>query len=184
MTPLILTLLFAVIVVFSALVGFCRGFSKTVVRLITLAIAIVATFFVSGAVTNTVAELAIIEGKTLGQFVLGNLNGIEMLDRILASAPLLEEAILVAPSFVIGFVIFPVAFLLLSFVSWILFLILSKPLRRLFFKEKGKVKVRAGKRFTGFLMGAVTGVLIFAMLMAPLYGLLSILPEKSALERS
>ena len=183
MTPLILTLLFAVIVVFSALVGFCRGFSKTVVRLITLAIAIVATFFVSGAVTNTVAELAIIEGKTLGQFVLGNLNGIEMLDRILASAPLLEEAILVAPSFVIGFVIFPVAFLLLSFVSWILFLILSKPLRRLFFKEKGKVKVRAGKRFAGFLMGAVTGVLIFAMLMAPLYGLLSILPEKSALEK-
>lgn len=183
MTPLILTLLFAVIVVFSALVGFCRGFSKTVVRLITLAIAIVATFFVSGAVTNTVAELAIIEGKTLGQFVLGNLNGIEMLDRILASAPLLEEAILVAPSFVIGFVIFPVAFLLLSFVSGILFLILSKPLRRLFFKEKGKVKVRAGKRFTGFLMGAVTGVLIFAMLMAPLYGLLSILPEKSALEK-
>ncbi len=182
MTSLILTLVMAVIVVFSALVGLVRGFSKTVVRLITLALAIVATFIVSGIVTDTIAELAIIEGQTLGQFVLGSINGDEMVTRILESAPLLEEAILVAPSFVIGFVVFPVVFLLLSFVSWILFLILSKPLRRLFFKEKGKVKIRAGRRFAGFGMGAVTGLLIFAMLMAPLYGLLSVLPEKSALE--
>ena len=183
MTPLILTLLLAVIVVFSALVGFVRGFSKTVVRLITLALAIVATFFVSIEITNTAAELALIEGQTLGQYVLGLISGDATVTRLLASAPLLEEAILTAPSFVIGFVVFPVAFLLLSFVSWILFLILSKPLRRLFFKEKGKVKVHIGKRFAGFLMGAVTGVLIFAMLMAPIYGLLSVLPEKSALEK-
>lgn len=183
MTPLILTLVLAVIVVFSALVGLVRGFSKTVVRLITLALAIVATFIVSGIVTDTIAELAIIEGQTIGQFILGSINGDETVARLLASAPLLEEAILVAPSFAIGFVVFPVVFLLLSFVSWILFLILSKPLRRLFFKEKGKVKVSAGRRFAGFGMGAVTGLLIFAMLMAPLYGLLSVLPEKSALEK-
>ena len=182
MTPLILSLVFVVIVAFSALVGFARGFSKTVVRLITLAIAIVATFILSGVITNVIAEKVMIEGLTLGELVLSSIKGEEMIDGILASAPLLEEAILVAPEFVIGFVVFPVAFLLLSFISWILFLILSRPLRRLFFKEKGKVKVRAGKRFAGFGMGIVTGALIFAMLMAPLYGLLSVLPEKSALE--
>ena len=183
MTSLILTLLMAVIVVFSALVGLVRGFSKTVVRLITLALAIVATFIVSGIVTDTIAEMAIIEGQTIGQFILESINGDEMVTRILEAAPLLEEAILVAPSFLIGFVVFPVVFILLSFISWILFLFLSKPLRRLFFKEKGKVKIRAGRRFAGMAMGAVTGLLIFAMLMTPLYGLLSILPERSALEK-
>ena len=183
MTPLILSLVFAVIVAFSALVGFKRGFSKTVVRLITLALAIVATFILSGVITNIIAEEVIIEGKTIGEMLLSSVQGNEMLDGILASAPLLEEAILTAPEFVIGFVVFPVAFFLLSFVSWILFLILSRPLRRLFFKEKGKVKVRIGKRFAGFGMGAITGALIFAMFMAPLYGLLSVLPEKSALEK-
>jgi len=183
MTPLILSLLFVVIVAFSALVGFARGFSKTIVRLITLVLAIAATFILSGTITTTIAESVKIQGLTLGELILSNIQGDEMIDGILASAPLLEEAILTAPEFVIGFVIFPVAFLLLSFVSWILFLILSKPLRRLFFKEKGKVKVRAGKRFAGFGVGIVTGALIFAMLMAPLFGLLSVLPEKSALEK-
>jgi len=183
MTSLALTLLFVVIVVFSALVGFVRGFSKTVIRLITFALAVVATFFVSGAITNTIAEMAIIEGKTVGQFVLESLSQEEMMARILASAPLLEEAILTAPSFLIGFVAFPVCFILLSFVSWILFLILSRPLRKLFFGEGKKAKVGIAKRFAGFGVGAVTGVLVFAMLMAPVYGLISVLPEKSALEK-
>jgi len=147
MTSLALTLLFVVIVVFSALVGFVRGFSKTVIRLITFALAVVATFFVSGAITNTIAEMAIIEGKTVGQFVLESLSQEEMMARILASAPLLEEAILTAPSFLIGFVAFPVCFILLSFVSWILFLILSRPLRKLFFGEGKKAKVGIAKRF-------------------------------------
>lgn len=182
MASLALTLLFVVLVVFSALVGFVRGFSKTVIRLITFALAVVATFFVSGAVTNTIAEMAIIEGKTVGQFILESVGQEEMFARILASAPLLEEAILTAPSFLIGFVAFPVCFLLLSFVSWILFLFLSRPLRKLFFGEGKKARVGMSKRFAGFGVGAVTGVLVFAMLMAPVYGLLSVLPEKSALE--
>ena len=185
MTALILSLVFVAIVAFSALVGFARGLNKTVIRLITLALAIAATFVLSGVITNTIAESIKIEGLTLGELILSNIQGTEMIDGIIASAPLLEEAILTAPEFVIGFVIFPVAFLLLSFVSWILFLIFSKPLRRLIFKEntKEKVKVGIGKRFAGFGIGIVTGALIFAMLMAPLFGLISVLPEKSALEQ-
>ncbi len=185
MTSLILSLLFVVIVVFSALVGFARGLNKTVIRLITFALAVAATFFVSGAITNLIADLALIEGKTLGQFVLGNLNQMEMLARIFASAPLLEEAVLTVPSFAIGLVLFPVVFVLLNFISWILFLVLSKPLRKLIFREdvKAKKKIGAGKRFAGFGVGVVTGALVFAMLMAPLFGFLSVLPERSALEK-
>ena len=89
MTPLILSLVFVVIVAFSALVGFARGFSKTVVRLITLAIAIVATFILSGVITNVIAEKVMIEGLTLGELVLSSIKGEEMIDGILASAPLL-----------------------------------------------------------------------------------------------
>ena len=183
MTSLILSLLFVVIVAFSALVGFARGLSKTVIRLITFALAIAATFILSGTITSTIAESVKLEGLTLGETILSNVQGDEMIGGIIESSPLLEEAILTVPEFIIGFLVFPVAFILLSFISWILFLILSKPLRKLFFKEEGKVKVSAGKRFAGFGIGAVTGVLLFAMLMAPLFGIISVLPEKSALEK-
>ena len=44
MTPLILTLLFVLIVAISALVGFVRGLNKSVIRIMTLVLAIILTF--------------------------------------------------------------------------------------------------------------------------------------------
>lgn len=189
MTPLILTLLFVLIVAVSALVGFVRGLNKSVIRIMTLVLAIVLTFVIAAPVANLIAESVQIQGGTLGEFVLSMLQGKnEMLDGILESAPLLEEAILTAPTFIIGFVLFPVAFLLLSFISWIVFLCIQKPLRKLIFKDNGEkhpsAKVRVGKKFAGLGVGVVTGVLIFAMFMAPLFGLISVLPQKSALDHT
>ncbi len=181
MTTLILTLLFVAIVAISALVGFVRGLSKSVIRIMTLILAIVFTFVLSGPLTALVADSIVIQGQTLGEMILESLSSTELMANILEAAPLMREAILVAPAFVIAIVIFPVAFLLLSFVSWIIFLCVQKPLRKLIFRESGK-GVRIGKRLAGLGVGFVTGAIIFGMVMTPVFGLISVLPEQSAME--
>ncbi|MBQ8404840.1 MAG: CvpA family protein, partial [Clostridia bacterium] len=190
MTPLILTLLFVVVVAISALVGFVRGLNKSVIRIMTLVLAIILTFVIAGPVTTLVAESIVIEGQTLGEMILEAASSTEMVAEILEAAPLMQEAILVAPAFVMAIVIFPAAFFLLSFVSWIVFLCVQKPLRKLIFKDsckkedakKAPMGVRIGKKFAGLGIGVVTGALIFGMIMAPVFGLLSVLPEKSAID--
>ena len=192
----ILLCVFLFFVAFSAFVGFVRGMNKSVIRLITLAVAMVLTFFASAIVTNLIAEKLLIEGQTLGQLILNSISSEEMIVGFLESAPLLKEAILVAPAFGIAIVVFPVIFFLLSFISWIVFCCIQKPLRKKMFKEKfAKTRqekkelkkerkpflVRLGKRFAGLGIGAVTGALIFGMIIAPVLGLISVLPENSAL---
>ena len=196
MVSLVLLCVFLFFVAFSAFVGFVRGMNKSVIRLITLAFAMVLTFFASALTTNLIAKNLLIEGQTLGELVLGMISSEEMIVSFLEAAPLLKEAILVAPAFAIAIVIFPVMFLILSFISWIVFCCIQKSLRRKMFKEqfpknrqeKKEMKknrkpflVRLGKRFAGFGIGAVTGALIFGMLFAPLFGIISIVPENNAL---
>ena len=192
----ILLCVFLFFVAISAFVGLVRGMNKSVIRLITLAVAMVLTFFASALVTKLIAEKLLIEGQTLGQLILNSISSEEMIVGFLESAPLLKEAILVAPAFAIAIVVFPVIFFLLSFISWIVFCCIQKPLRKKMFKEKfAKTKeekkqlkkerkpflVRLGKRFAGLGIGAVTGALIFGMIIAPVLGLISVLPENSAL---
>ena len=153
----------------------------------------------SGLVTNLVADKILIEGQTLGELLLDKISSKETIVSFLETAPLLTEAILVAPAFAIAIVVFPVIFSLLNFISWIVFRCVQKPLCKLIFKEtfpktkeekkaqKEQQKndkpflVRVGKRLAGFGIGAVIGALIFGMVLTPVLGVLSVLPENSAL---
>lgn len=190
MVILILTILFAAIVAISALVGLVRGLNKSVIRLMTLVLAVILTFIIAGPVTANAVASFHIDGQTLGEILLESLRSTEMVGDILDAAPLMQEAILVMPAFVIAIVVFPVVFFLLSFVSWIVFLCVQKPLRRLIFKDSGHKQdaaaqpmgVRVGKRFAGLGVGIVTGALIFAMIVAPVFGLLSMLPSAEAMQ--
>ena len=197
MVALVLLCVFLLFVVFSAFVGLIRGMNKALIRLITLACAMVLTFFASALTTHLIAEKVLIEGQTLGTYLLEMLESSdEMVADFLAAAPLLKEAILVAPAFAIAIVVFPVVFFLLSFISWIVFRCIQKPLRKRMFneqfpktkEEKKEMKknrkpflVRMGKRFAGMGIGAVTGALIFGMLFAPIFGLISVLPDNDSL---
>ncbi len=198
MTSLVLLILFAVAVVIGALYGFGRGMNKSIVRLITLVIAAIATFIVAGPLTNYLAEIIVIDGKTLGEMVLESISSDETVAGILDAAPLMKEALLVAPAFVMSIVVFPVVFWLLKLVTWFIFCFIQKPLRKLIFRErfltrkekKAKVKlpkapfgIRVLKKFAGLGVGAVTGALIFGMLMTPFFGLVSVLPEQSAVDQ-
>lgn len=185
MAALILTLLFVAVVVINALFGLIRGLNKSVIRIMTLVLAVILTFVIAGPVSKLIASKVIINGESLGQLLLSSISGSEMIDIILDSTPLLKEAILVIPAFGIALVVFPVMFFLLKFITWIVFLCVQKPLRKLIFKDncdKQEAKaqptgIKVAKRFGGMGVGIVTGMLIFGMIMTPILGLFSILPS-------
>ncbi|MBR5187279.1 MAG: hypothetical protein IKW18_02300 [Clostridia bacterium] len=135
MTQLILAVLFFLIVTISALVGLIRGMNKTIIRLITFAGAMILSFCISAPLTRLLANKILLEGQTLGEILLESVRSEEMIAGILDEAPLLEEAILVSPAFVMAILVFPIVFFLCSFISWIVFLCVKKPLSRVMFKE-------------------------------------------------
>lgn len=192
MVTLGVTILFAVIVAISAIVGLIRGLHKSVIRLMLLVLAVILTFVIAGPVTTALAQNIMLEGQTLGEIILESISGSDMMSGLFATVPLMQEAIRVIPAFVLGIVVFPVVFLLLRFVSWIVFLFVQKPLRKLIFKEgrnqeegtPAPAGMGAGKRFAGMGVGVVAGVLIFGIITMPMLGLFSILPEKSAVDET
>ena len=170
-TSIVLLCLFLLFVVIGALFGFLRGMNRSLIRLGAFFAAAVLTFFVSGLVTNALNEAVVIEGQTLGQMLLDSIMSNEVAARIFNASPLLQEAVLVLPAFAAAIVVFPVVFILLNFISWIVYCVIPKPI----FKRK---------KLAGMGIGAVTGVLIFGMLFAPLFAVLNLLPENSALNEA
>lgn len=184
MFTMIFTILFFVTVLWGAIVGLIRGMEKATVRLITLLLAAVLTFVVAGPVADMIVQNIRLDGATLGETLLESMMGVEMLGRIIEAAPLMQEAILVAPTFVIAIPLLPLVFLVLKFISWILHLIIRKPLCKLFFGANGGKKPGLIKRVAGMGIGVVTGVLIFAVLFASVFGLFSMLPDAEAAEQT
>ena len=192
MGTLVLTCLFAVTVLISAIIGLVRGFNKSVIRIMILAVAAALTFLVAGPITKLIADSITVEGLTLGELLLNHLEGEGTLGAIMESVPVMRDVVLVLPAFAISVVIFPLIFQLLRFISWIVFLFVQKPLRKLIFKDNCNkeeeaakpTRVRVGKRFAGMGVGIVAGVLIFGMLLNPVMGIFSSLPSSGSVSNA
>ena len=178
-----LTALLAVAVAIGAIFGLVRGLNKAVIRILTLILAAVLTFLIAGPVTLRIAEEA-----GLGEMILELLRSEPDVAAFLETAPLLQEVVRVLPAFVLSLVVFPVVFLLLKFLTWILFLIIQKPICKALFSKKeteeGRPASQLGSRLGGLGIGIVTGALIFAMILTPVFGMLSILPAASDMEEA
>ncbi|MBE6974397.1 MAG: hypothetical protein E7436_02780 [Ruminococcaceae bacterium] len=207
MATLILITLFAVTVAVGAIVGLIRGLNKSVIRFMTFAVAVILTFLVAAPITN-----AIIGNLGLEELIFSALEEAESA-ALLDTVPQLAGMLTALPGLVVGIVVFPVVFVMLNFISWIVFLCIQKPLRKAIFKEtfgkkdapaaeavplEGAVEnmdlpavevpapsrgARIGKRFAGMGIGIVTGVLIFAMLLTPTLGVFSMLPKADSTEK-
>lgn len=188
MASLILWALFALAVVINAIFGLVRGLNKSLIRVVMVLTAVLLTFLVAGPITTLIADSVTIEGQTLGQMLLENVNADGSMDAFLGASPLVQELIMVVPALGISLVVFPVMFGFIKFTSWIAFLFVQKPLRKVVFKdERTKAeykelpkKTRVINRFAGLGVGAVTGVIIFGMLFTPLFGVFGMLPSADA----
>lgn len=192
MVTLGFTILFAVFVAISALFGLVRGLNKAVIRLITLVLAVILTFVIAGPITTQIAQSVKIDGLTLGEMIAEALGSTDMFYDIFEAVPLVREVVVEVPAFVISIVVFPVVFLVLKFITWIVFLCVQKPLRKLIFKDSCNKEeaamapkgVRVGKRLGGLGVGIVTGVVIFGMVLTPVFGVLSMFPAQKSVEKA
>lgn len=187
---IVLPALFALTVLISALFGLVRGLNKSVIRMITLVLAAILTFVIAGPITTAILESITIEGQTIAQMIMAAVSQMEM-DAVVESIPMLGQAILAVPAFVLSILVFPVVFHVLKFITWIVFLFVQKPLRKLIFKDscdkeverQKPMGIRVAKRFGGLGVGIVTGVLIFAMVLTPVLGLFSTLPASASVDQ-
>jgi len=190
MDLIVLLALFVPIILINAIVGLVRGLNKSVVRLMFIVAAALLTYLIAGPIATAVANSITMEGKNLGELILAGINADGSMDAIFAAAPLLLELVMVLPAFVIGIVIFPVVFYTLKVITWIVFLFVQKPLRKLIFKdscdkeeykEQPKNK-RLINRFSGLGVGIVTGMIIFGMLLTPFLGVFGMLPDTDSMD--
>ena len=183
MAPLILTILLVLMVAVCALIGFLRGFNKSIVRMITLVIAVILAFAVAIPITNILAENITVGGKDLDDLLVDWAMNVELLAEIVEYSPLFEKAVRVFPAFIIGILVLPVLFAAFGFVTFFLYNKVVAPLLKLLFKNHGE-HISMGRKFAGLGIGAVSGLLIFGIVMTPLFGFLSVLPDRSALDET
>ena len=195
MAVLILLTIFFLIVSFGAIMGAVRGLNKALIRLVTMIPAVVMTVMLSGPITTAIAGNNGL-GGALVNTVMEAAKGTDFVE-ILNQAPVLVDAIVALFSLLLSLIITPLLFLGFNFITWIIYLVVQKPLRRLIFKEKigdeaeteqvaqtpaPSTGVRAGKRFAGLGIGVVSGILSFGVFLAPVFGFFSLLPSSDTVE--
>lgn len=165
-----LTILFVLAIVIGAVFGLVRGLRKSTVRLMFLVPAALISFLVA-------KPLAVLldGGLPLGELLTDSLKSSQMF----AQSALLQDAAETLPVFLLAVVTLPVVFLLLEFITWIVFLFVGKKLVTLIFKD-GTALERPG----GAGVGVVSGVLCFAVTMAPFLALLDTLPAQETVDRA
>ncbi len=158
MIPTLLLAMIAVLTVFGVLLGLMRGLRKSVMRVITIAAALVLALIISGSLTPMVSEyvLPLIDEEFL-----------EILDSLPSVLP-----------FVLGLVrplAFVIVFFALTIVLWFVYFFLSivlSPKARA--DENGKKIPPKKRRLFGALVGGAQGFLVAAVLLTPLLGYFSL----------
>ena len=157
-----LTIYFVLALAIGAVFGVVRGMRRSIVRLMFLAGAALISFLVA---------------KPVAALIGGNIPLDMGMSELFAQAPLLQAAAETLPVFLMAVVTLPVIFLVLQFITWIVFMIVrDKLVVRIF---KGGLE---GERLGGVGVGIVAGALCFGMIMAPGFALLDTLPASDAVD--
>lgn len=181
--------LFLLCIIAGFLVGYIRGFSKSLVRFIILLAVTVLTFFVVPAITSAVLKMDIskwniniggVQVVTLGDLIVDLLEKIPVVQELIESSPTFESIITLAPQMISNVVLFIVFFFVFKWVSMIIYWIIAG----IFFSKK-KMKDKDKHKFIGALIGTLQGLMIAIVLLVPIYGIVETSkPMLNALEAS
>ena len=166
--PYIFAGLFALVMLCSVLFALGRGMSKARVRLIILAVCFLLSFVVVWAFKNGVSTMYPQIETALKQALTSD-QAMEVYKLIGGSEPMKETVIGFASALVAPLLFF-VVFLVLRIVTWIVYFIVMLIVGRKM-KENEKTKKATGLR--ALALGIVQGLLIFFVLMTPIYAYLN-----------
>lgn len=161
-----LTVLFFVIL--GALFGLAKGFKKSVLRLITVAVSAIVTYFISGPITRL-----FITKKNIHSLA-GLLNFEENYNDLIAVSPAAEELICALVAAIVTTIVFILLFFIIKGLTLIPYAILSKKMK-IFKNEDGEPEKESfPKKLLGLPIGAVQGFLSMMVILVVLAGFFNI----------
>jgi|GEM_PF-3338105 len=156
--------LFVLCAGFGVLWGFIRGAKKSLVRLIIFVAASLLAFFITKPVTEALfRNVAVHEGRTIEEIIRDMLEG-SGIGGLFVEGSYLGDIINKLPIMLGSIAVFLVLFLLLKYLSLIVYAIVMIFIKTDAEKKKG----------IGMIYGAVSGLTLFIMLMIPVSGLIDV----------
>lgn len=150
-----------VAVLFGFLLGLKRGFDKSLIRIILVAVALVAAWLLREQITNWIMNITVSSGKTVAQTIT---------EAIPADYANFADMILPIVKMITCVAVFIASFIILQFATWLIGLIVG-----VFFR-------RTNARFLGGVIGLVQGALVAFAIIIPLNGAILSTEKLTSLE--
>lgn len=150
-----------VAVLFGFLLGLKRGFDKSLIRIILVAVALVAAWLLREQITNWIMNITVSSGKTVAQTIT---------EAIPADYANFADMILPIVKMITCVAVFIASFIILQFATWLIGLIVG-----VFFR-------RTNARLLGGVIGLVQGALVAFVIIIPLNGAILSTEKLTSLE--
>lgn len=150
-----------VAVLFGFLLGLKRGFDKSLIRIILVAVALVAAWLLREQITNWILNITVSSGKTVAQTIT---------EAIPADYANFADMILPIVKMITCVAVFIASFIILQFATWLIGLIVG-----VFFR-------RTNARLLGGVIGLVQGALVAFAIIIPLNGAILSTEKLTSLE--
>lgn len=150
-----------VAVLFGFLLGLKRGFDKSLIRIILVAVALVAAWLLREQITNWIMNITVSSGKTVAQTIT---------EAIPADYANFADMILPIVKMITCVAVFIASFIILQFATWLIGLIVGVLFRR------------TNARLLGGVIGLVQGALVAFAIIIPLNGAILSTEKLTSLE--
>ena len=186
--PSMVVSLFLLFTILGFILGWFRGLSKSLTRLIMVLAVGVLTFFVVPEITKSILEMDVsrmnltigdIQVMTVQDLVTDLLRQIPIVEDIIEASPTFETVIEILPRAIVNVLLFVVLFFVFKWMTMIIYWIIAG----VCFSKK-KMAGKDKHNFIGAVLGAVQGLIIVFVIMVPFYGVVNIInPIANALDK-
>lgn len=178
--------LFALFVIFGALLGLKRGMWKSVIRIATVVLSCVIVVFLVQPITSAVLtadlssygwEIGGVMVTNLNETIINYISTISVVGQALNSSPTLLAVVSTIPAIIVNLILFVLLFFIVKGILYFVDIILNRVILK-------KDPERPKRRLWGMLIGAVQGVICFLFVFIPIAGSMNVLSETMDLVES
>lgn len=175
--------LFIILVTLGFICGWFRGLNKSLTRLIMILCVSVIAFFTIPPLTKALLEMNIskmnivvgdIQVLTVQDLMTDLLRQIPVVEDIIEASPTFEGFIEILPQLLFNVILFVVFFFLYKWFSMVIYWIIAG----VFFSKK-KMAGKDKHSFIGAVLGGVQGLIVFLVMLIPVYGIVEMLKPVS-----
>lgn len=165
------------------LFGLLRGFGKSVVRFFMLIAVAVICFFIAPPISRAIAGINIaklgikigdVEVTTIKEAITTLVENFGPVGELNSASPTFAAFVNALPALVLNLIVFALTYIVLGLIS----ILFSWLISRAIFKKRKKGEHQP-LRIVGGLVGAIAGVMVFAILTVPFFGISDTLQQAS-----